>query len=50
MPKFLSVNLAHYSGLGLGLYICKDIIKRHIGDIGVESNMARHKLLVYHAL
>ncbi|WP_207532642.1 PAS domain-containing sensor histidine kinase [Desertivirga arenae] len=26
-----------YSGLGLGLYICADIIKRHKGEIGVES-------------
>jgi PAS domain S-box-containing protein len=25
------------SGLGLGLYICSDIIKRHGGEIGVES-------------
>ncbi|MFD2146951.1 ATP-binding protein [Mucilaginibacter antarcticus] len=27
-----------YSGLGLGLYICSEIIKRHGGTIGVESN------------
>lgn len=26
-----------YSGLGLGLYICADIIERHGGEIGVES-------------
>ena len=26
------------SGFGLGLYICNDIIKRHKGKIGVESN------------
>lgn len=26
-----------YSGLGLGLYICSDIIKRHLGKIGVSS-------------
>ncbi|OJW18116.1 ATP-binding protein [Mucilaginibacter sp. 44-25] len=26
-----------FSGLGLGLYISSDIIKRHDGDIGVES-------------
>jgi signal transduction histidine kinase len=26
-----------YSGLGLGLYICADIIRRHKGGIGVES-------------
>jgi PAS domain S-box-containing protein len=28
---------AQVSGLGLGLYICSEIIKRHGGDIGVES-------------
>jgi two-component system phosphate regulon sensor histidine kinase PhoR len=26
-----------YSGLGLGLYICSEIIKKHHGEIGVES-------------
>ncbi|RYY60259.1 MAG: PAS domain-containing sensor histidine kinase [Chitinophagaceae bacterium] len=26
-----------YSGLGLGLYICAEIIRKHDGDIGVES-------------
>ncbi|MCP9750550.1 ATP-binding protein [Ferruginibacter sp. HRS2-29] len=26
-----------YSGLGLGLYICAEIIRRHDGEIGVES-------------
>jgi len=27
------------SGLGLGLYICADIIKRHGGQIGVDSTL-----------
>jgi len=28
----------HFSGLGLGLYISAEIIKRHGGEIGVEQN------------
>lgn len=28
---------SNYSGLGLGLYICSEIIERHKGAIGVES-------------
>ncbi|SEN95642.1 two-component system, chemotaxis family, CheB/CheR fusion protein [Mucilaginibacter gossypiicola] len=27
----------HFAGLGLGLYICSEIVKRHHGKIGVES-------------
>lgn len=30
-----------YSGLGLGLYICEEIIKRHEGTIGVESELGK---------
>jgi two-component system CheB/CheR fusion protein len=29
----------HFAGLGLGLYISAEIIKRHNGKIGVESEM-----------
>jgi PAS domain S-box-containing protein len=29
------------SGLGLGLYICSEIIKRHGGQIGVESELGK---------
>jgi len=32
-------NGKSYSGLGLGLYICSEIIKKHSGKIGVTSKM-----------
>jgi PAS domain S-box-containing protein len=32
---------AQYSGLGLGLYISSEIIKRHGGEIGVESELGK---------
>lgn len=31
----------HASGLGLGLYICSEIIKRHGGQMGVESELGQ---------
>jgi PAS domain S-box-containing protein len=30
---------SQYTGLGLGLYICAELIKAHQGEIGVESKM-----------
>jgi PAS domain S-box-containing protein len=30
-----------YSGLGLGLYICSEIIKKHNGQIGVDSELGK---------
>jgi PAS domain S-box-containing protein len=30
---------AHYSGMGLGLYISSEIVRKHGGDIGVDSKL-----------
>jgi len=32
-------NGSQYTGLGLGLYICSEIIKKHNGEIGVDSEL-----------
>lgn len=32
---------SQYSGLGLGLYICSEIIKKHNGQIGVNSEVGK---------
>lgn len=32
---------SQYSGLGLGLYICSEIIKKHDGQIGVKSELGK---------
>lgn len=37
----VSHSTGSYSGLGLGLYICSEIIKRHDGQIGVLSNLGK---------
>jgi signal transduction histidine kinase len=41
--RYYQVDNAHSgnSGLGLGLYICAEIIKKHNGEIGVESELGK---------
>jgi PAS domain S-box-containing protein len=34
-------NGSQYTGLGLGLYICSEIIKKHNGIIGVDSELGK---------
>jgi len=34
-------NGSQYTGLGLGLYICSEIIKKHNGTIGVDSELGK---------
>ena len=34
-------TIGHGSSLGLGLYICSEIIKKHNGEIGVNSELEK---------
>lgn len=34
-------NGSQYTGLGLGLYICGEIIKKHKGQVGVDSELGK---------
>jgi len=35
------IQQSQYSGLGLGLFLCASIIRKHKGDIGVESQLGK---------
>jgi PAS domain S-box-containing protein len=37
----INSNESQYTGLGLGLYICAEIIKKHNGQIGAESELGK---------
>jgi two-component system CheB/CheR fusion protein len=40
-------NIKTYPGLGLGLFIASDIIRKHGGDIGVESEKEKGTLIYF---
>jgi len=40
-------NIRNFPGLGLGLFIASDIIKKHGGDIGVESEKEKGTLIFF---
>ncbi len=40
LPKG-QIHSSHTAGLGLGLYICQTLIKRHNGKVGVESQLGQ---------
>lgn len=37
----VDTTTSKYTGLGLGLYICSEIIKKHNGQIGVDSTLGK---------
>lgn len=47
--RYYQVNAStyHRSGLGLGLYICSEIIKKHNGQIGVQSELGKGSIFYF---
>ncbi|MEO6314390.1 MAG: response regulator [Chitinophagaceae bacterium] len=43
----VSESSLHASGLGIGLYICSEILKRHDADFGVESEQGNGALFYF---
>jgi signal transduction histidine kinase len=58
IPKEIQPNLfkkfyrveessVRFQGLGMGLFICSEIIKRHSGEVGVESEVGKGSVFYF---
>lgn len=45
--RFYRVGQHHPTGFGIGLYVCADIIKRHDGEIWVESEKGKGSIFCF---
>lgn len=45
--RFFRVSENNYPGLGLGLYICKEIIRRHSGNMSFESEEGKGSIFCF---